>query len=131
LNNVRAKQGFTLLEAVVALALLTGGIIVMSQAIHALTRAEAKMEDASKVNRLAKEKLSEIVAVGDFTTTSGEFDAPNQDFRWELATADTGVTGLTGYELTVKDSTGNSYSDGWARTLVYAANTSTPGATTQ
>lgn len=127
MNSARAKRGFTLVEAVVALALLTGGIIFMSRAVGSLARAEAKMTDAEKVNRLAKQKLDEIVAVGDFTTTSGEFDAPDDKFRWELVSADTGVTGLTGYELKVTDSTGASFSDGWARTLVYAANTTTTG----
>lgn len=129
MNSARVKRAFTLLEAVVALALLTGGIIFMAQATHALARAEAKMTDAEKVNRLAKEKLDEIVALGDFTTTSGEFDAPEDKFRWQLSSADTGVTGLTGYELKVTDSTGQSFSDGWARTLVYAANTTTTGGT--
>ena len=110
-----------------ALALLAIGVVALSRGMASLARAENIMFDAENANRLAREKLNEIVAVGDFTQLTGPFDGKYVDFDWTLTQVDTGVTDLNGYRIQVKDRTGKSHRDGWAETMVYAATTATTG----
>ena len=119
------------MEVLAAIVLLTVGVIALSNAMAGLARAENVMVDSDKVNRLAKQKLDELVASGDFSTTSGSFDQPSDNFDWTLTQSDTGVTDLTGYSVKVKDHTGNVAREGYAETLVYLSTQTTTGAATQ
>jgi prepilin-type N-terminal cleavage/methylation domain-containing protein len=66
LNNVRqVKKGFTLVEVVVSVALLAIGIVVSLGSLSAMTKTEVKLRKTEEMNRLAVQKIEEVLAVGN------------------------------------------------------------------
>jgi type II secretory pathway pseudopilin PulG len=128
LNSARARRGFTYVEALVALALLALGVTALAKGMSAVARSENILRDAELGNRLARQKLDELTATGEWQSAeTGAFEAPYSDYDWRLTISDTGVTDLRGLSLTVTDRTGKAFRGGWAETLLYSTNTSGVG----
>jgi len=101
MSIAHSKRGFTILEAMVSLALTAVTIVGALGAIRAMTRSETIRMDTEYERRLAMEKYHEIVAVQDFTTASGDFNDRNDShYAWEMSTTPTSITNLV--TLTVK-----------------------------
>ncbi len=99
------RRGFTLIEAVVAIALLAIGITATIGALGSLTKAEVGVMEREKLHRLAIEKHQELVATGDYATGAleGEFAGFGRDgYQWEAAYGPTGIEGVN--RLTVQTS---------------------------
>ncbi|HDM38018.1 MAG TPA: type II secretion system protein [Candidatus Omnitrophica bacterium] len=80
------KQGFTLLEVMVAVAILSLGLSVVIHSFSTSLQALDTSLNLSKVALLAQKKLSEI-ELEDFLTeglTSGEFEEDYSDFSWQV-----------------------------------------------
>lgn len=81
----RHRQGFTLMEAVVALAVFAVGMLglggVFSQIVHANKASKQKQIAVS----LAERKLAQfrMTNAGELTRTSGTFGAPFENYTWE------------------------------------------------
>ena len=56
------RSGFSLVEALVAVVLAGGGIAALVSAIGATTRGESKAIQSEKMQRLAVQKLDEVIA---------------------------------------------------------------------
>jgi prepilin-type N-terminal cleavage/methylation domain-containing protein len=132
LNNVRqVKKGFTLVEVVVSVALLAIGIVVALGSLSAMTKTEVKLRKTEEMNRLAVQKIEEVLAVGNATTaeTSGTFDDYGYTgYEWSLEVAPSGTENLDTVRVTVTETLANSSSGVSVSSLLYTP-PSTTGAT--
>jgi prepilin-type N-terminal cleavage/methylation domain-containing protein len=103
LNNVSAKRGFTLVEVLVAAVLLAVGITALVGAISGLMRAERAVAEKDFIDRIAHEKLQELIATQAWQSEAGgTFDDERlRDYTWSLQETNVGVENLTGLTLTV------------------------------
>jgi prepilin-type N-terminal cleavage/methylation domain-containing protein len=91
----RAKSGFSLIEALVALVITGVGIAGLVGALGNAEHAESFNLRAEKMQKLAITKLDEILATKDFTTASGDFSLEGEpDFEWTMTDDTTSVTDL-------------------------------------
>jgi prepilin-type N-terminal cleavage/methylation domain-containing protein len=132
LNNVRqVKKGFTLVEVVVSVALLAIGIVVALGSLSAMTKTEVKLRKTEEMNRLAVQKIEEVLAVGNATTaeTSGTFDDYGYTgYEWSMEVAPSGTENLDTIRVTVTEASANSSAGVSVSSLLYTP-PSTTGAT--
>ncbi|MFY7883161.1 MAG: type IV pilus modification PilV family protein [Fimbriimonas sp.] len=132
MNNVRqVKKGFTLVEVVVSVALLAIGIVVSLGSLSAMTKTEVKLRKTEEMNRLAVQKIEEVLAVGNATTaeTSGTFDDYGYTgYEWSLEVAPSGTENLDTIRVTVTEASANSSAGVSVSSLLYTP-PSTTGAT--
>ena len=132
MNNVRqVKKGFTLVEVVVSVALLAIGIVVSLGSLSAMTKTEVKLRKTEEMNRLAVQKIEEVLAVGNATTaeTSGTFDDYGYTgYEWSLEVAPSGTENLDTIRVTVTEASANSSAGVSVSSLLYTPQ-STTGAT--
>ena len=132
MNNVRqVKKGFTIVEVVVSVALLAIGIVVSLGSLSALTKTEVKLRKTEEMNRLAVQKIEEVLAVGNATTaeTSGTFDDYGYTgYEWSLEVAPSGTENLDTIRVTVTEASANSSAGVSVSSLLYTP-PSTTGAT--
>jgi len=90
------KSGFTLLEVLVAVAILAIAMVAILkanvQSLDTLTRSR----ETSTASLLAASKLAEIEAVGvvNWNELRGDFGEDYPDYIWEVETSSTEVEGL-------------------------------------
>lgn len=98
------RRGFTLIEAMAAVALLGIGIAGAMGAIGSMTRTESQARLSEHLYTLAQEKLAELQATGQATTSSnGTFEDQNEpDSTWTLDVNTSGITDLDAITLTVE-----------------------------
>jgi len=83
MNSARAERGFTLIEVVVAIAILGIGLVVIIELFSGGLRLERTSEEYTKAVGYARMKMEEI----SFATSleegvqEGEFD---RDYRWQV-----------------------------------------------
>ena len=90
-------RGFTIVEALASIALISVGIVASLQTFGALAKADAREADAEEMQRLALRKYDDIVAAGGLTATasSGDFQDLNQPrFTWKARQSPTGTGNL-------------------------------------
>lgn len=93
----KAEKGFTLLELIVAIAILSFGLVGVLQAISAALAASRLAEDYSTAAILAEQKMAELsVSVEDLEAgeDSGDFGELFPRFAWSCRVEDSGVEGL-------------------------------------
>lgn len=97
------RRGFSLIEALVALVLAGGGIAALVSSMGVMQRSEARILLAEKMQRLAVEKLDEIVATQDTNAQSGDFqDRGENGFSWTVTDDTTSVENLEKITVQVK-----------------------------
>lgn len=99
-----AHKGFTLIEALAAIALLSIGIVGVLGGLSSLARGEARAREQELVQRLAIEKYDELVATAPDLAApqNGDFEDRNlTGFRWESQSEPTGVENLEAITVTV------------------------------
>ena len=93
--KIRA-QGFTLLEVLVAVAILAIAMVAILkanvQSLDTLTRSR----ETSTASLLAASKLAEVEAAGvaNWSESRGDFAEDYSDYTWEVETSSTEVEGL-------------------------------------
>jgi prepilin-type N-terminal cleavage/methylation domain-containing protein len=100
--TVSSKRGFTLIEALVAVAIASTGIVAALGGLSSLNAAEVRLLDKEQMNRLAFEKYDELVATQSFSSTNGDFTDRNENrFNWNSTVSTTGVDNLSVLTVTV------------------------------
>jgi prepilin-type N-terminal cleavage/methylation domain-containing protein len=133
-NRGLRKKGFTLIEAMAAVLILSIGIVAVYGGMNSLTRAEARARDQDLVQRLADEKYEELISTEPDLSApqNGNFDDRNlPDFNWEMESTPSGIESLQSITVRVEPRVANDQAPtGLASGLVYVPPvTSTTGAT--
>jgi general secretion pathway protein I len=89
-------QGFTLLEVLVAVAILAIAMVAILKANVQSLDTLTKSRETSTASLLAASKLAEIEAAGvaKWTELRGDFGEDYPDYTWEVETSSTEVEGL-------------------------------------
>ncbi len=96
------RRGFTLVELIVAVALLGIGIAACVACAGSATRASGMAEEYLAVELLAREKLADLQLNGvREPSASGDFGPERPGFTWALQAEPAGVTGVQRVRLAV------------------------------
>ena len=99
MSPTRHSKGFTLLEVMVALAIVGTLLVTLLYTVsHHLSVAE-RHEVVTKAVLLARDKLSQVKA--GTREAEGKFAPPNEDYNWRVDVSDNQYFGVTVYNLTV------------------------------
>ena len=128
---VKRRRGFTLVEAIVSVALLAVGIVAALSAIGQMTKTEGIVQEGERMRRLADEKLQELIATGDYQTiTEGDFTERGENrYSWSTVLDPTGVENLESLTVTVVHVNRRDDSGYQASQLIYIPPVATGGAT--
>ncbi|HEY3226492.1 MAG TPA: prepilin-type N-terminal cleavage/methylation domain-containing protein [Planctomycetota bacterium] len=99
----RFHAGFTLIEVLVALVVVTTALTIVAQGFLTGGRASVASQHETVAVFLAESKMAEIDLgiVSTQSSTSGTFEPEQPDFSWKTEVETTTVTGLTKLTLTV------------------------------
>jgi len=102
----RTARGFTLLEIMVALAIISVALVSLLALGNRSIGTHARLQQLTQATLLAQQRLStaEVEAsLGrlDRTLQEGAFDAPYTDYRWRMEFADTPLPSIKTITVTV------------------------------
>lgn len=98
------KSGFTLIEAMVTVALVAVGVVGVIGGFGALTASQTRAQESERMQRLAFQKYDELLATQGTTLTDlgGDFaDQGQAGLKWEASVQPTGVENLDSITVTV------------------------------
>lgn len=99
---MRSRRGLTMIEVVVAIALLGTGIAACVACIGSATQAAGRAEEFTAVQLLAREKLAELeLQGGQEGEASGDFGEERPGFGWQTLIMPAEVPGLEWVRLRV------------------------------
>jgi len=83
MNSRRAERGFTLIEIVVAIAILGIGLVVIIELFGGGLRLERTSEEYTKAAEFARMKMEDVSLATSLLegVEQGEFD---RDYRWQM-----------------------------------------------
>jgi len=104
---IRQRGAFTLLEVVLALAILTGSVVALGQVIHLAVRAADETNHLTQAELLAASKLAEVTAgiVPLDPVTDAPLDA-GREWTYSLSIEPTGIDTVVAVRVTVTRQTG-------------------------
>lgn len=104
-NRPRAlARGFTLVEVLVALAIVAFGLTALFTATNQTVRASAYLREKTLAQWIALNRITEARLEGSPPAdddVSGDIDYAGQTWRWELRTIETPVEGIVRLEARV------------------------------
>lgn len=116
---MHGKRGFSLIEVLVSIALAALVITAVMGGIGVFAKNSAKAIESETLQRLAYEKLQEIIATNDYNTTQGDYSERDIPYSWEASLETTGVEGLERLVVVISY-TGSDRDESWtSSTLVY------------
>lgn len=101
--RTQKNSGFTLLEVMIALAIVGIALVVMLGLVQRSVLANSRLQQLTRATLLAKQKMSEIehgVRLLD-ELQQGEFAEPNQGFSWRADYTPTPLTGIEQVDISV------------------------------
>lgn len=100
----RRARGFTLVEVMVALAIVAIGLIAAFNGIIQMAHSTAFLRERALADWIAMNQITEIRLSDNFPNV-GRFDGDTEfagrNWRWEAQVSETGVTGLRRIDLSV------------------------------
>lgn len=104
------NKGFTLLEIIVALAILSGVIITAIATLNYHISVTDRIKGVTTATMLARGKIEEIHILGAPAVHEGDFAPHFAEFHWIYRTEDTGFQGIKKMSLTVTGEKGETLS---------------------
>lgn len=97
------QRGFTLLEVMIALAIIAVALVVMLGLAQRSVLTNDRLQQMTRATLLAKQRMAEIEhRIGqDSSADRGEFEAPNQEYRWQKIVTPTPISGIVQVDLNV------------------------------
>ncbi len=95
-SGLPARRGFTLLEVIVSLAVLSIGLVAVLEAYGAAARVSLQDEFITTATFLAAGKMEEVLKEPYIAAASdeGDFGEEFPDFTWTVDAADSEIEGL-------------------------------------
>lgn len=100
----RPGRGFTLIEVMVALAIVSIGLIAVFNAIIQMAHSTSVLRERALADWIAMNEISAIRIAGNFPDV-GNFDGTTEfagrEWRWEAQISETGVSDLRRIDMSV------------------------------
>lgn len=93
----KRSRGFTLLEVMVALAIVALSLLAVSTSMNQMIKASQAMRDRTYASWIAQNRITELrlaVVTPDVGSSSGEVEYANADWAWRTVVSETGVDDL-------------------------------------
>ena len=100
---LRNSRGFTLLEVMIALAIVSIALVVMLGLTQRNILVSDRLHQMTRATLLAKQLMAEIESgtATDRSQNQGIFPAPNQRFNWRTSYTPTPISGIEQLDLSV------------------------------
>ncbi|OGP13453.1 MAG: hypothetical protein A2054_05365 [Deltaproteobacteria bacterium GWA2_55_10] len=106
MKNQARDKGFTLIEVVAALAILSGAVVMLLSSFNYHLGAAARSRDEVLSTVLGMEKIEEMRLAGGKGGLEGDFGEAYPEFRWTLLEEDSGLKGVKRNEFKVTNGKG-------------------------
>ena len=100
----KSERGFTLIEVMVALAIVAFSLTAIAAAMNQMIDAANTMRERTFASWIAQNKIAEIRLANvlpEVSTSSGELDFGNSRWTWRAVVADTGVENFRRVDVSV------------------------------
>lgn len=99
LTSSRSNSGFTLLEVMIALAIVGTALVTCLGLTNSCLRSHEQVQRITTATMLAQHKMSELEAAArrkelDSVATQGQWSQPYNQYHWEITYFDTPVKGV-------------------------------------
>jgi general secretion pathway protein I len=101
---MRRKRGFTLLEVMVALAIVSIGLIAAFNAVIQMAHSTTTLRERAFADWIAMNQLTELRVAGEFPDVGrfdGDVEFAGREWRWEASVSETGVEDLRRVDISV------------------------------
>lgn len=101
---VRKQRAFTLLEVMVALAIVAFSLTALSASMNQMINTAYSMRERTYASWIAQNKIAEMRlanTVPDTSPSSGEVDYANSTWAWRAVVSETGVENLFRVDVAV------------------------------
>ena len=82
----RNRQGFSLIEVLVSVVILSTGIVAVLYSFDASISALAASRDGMRIDLLLRQKLDEVLWKGLPPASGGAFAGSDSEFSWQVST---------------------------------------------
>lgn len=99
-NPKKKKQGALLIEVLLTIAVMTGGLVLIIQSFVASLRASVYTSDYSLAILLTQNKMTELLQLGsvkDSLHEEGSYPEPYEKFQYDLKTKNINEDSETGF----------------------------------
>ncbi len=104
-SNQRNSAGFTLLEIMIALAIISIALTVLLSLGNRTIAVHDRLQKITQATLLAQHKMSEVESSSTSVTLTGDergvFDEPNDMFSWKIDYSDTPLPSIKMVSVTV------------------------------
>lgn len=100
----RRERGFTLLEVLIALMIISISLVAIAGEMISMLNAANTMQERTYASWIAHNKVTELRlanVVPEVSTSSGELDYANREWAWRAVVAETGVENLFRVDVTI------------------------------
>ena len=101
---MRAERGFTLIEVMVALAIVAFSLTAVAASMNQMIDAANTMRDRTYASWIAQNKIAEMRLANvlpEVSTTSGEVDYGYARWEWRAVVSETGVENFMRVDVSV------------------------------
>ena len=105
-----SDRGFTLLEVLVALAIVGLSLMAISGKMLQMLNGASTMRDRTYASWIAQNKIAEMRLeniLPEVSSSSGEVDYANMTWRWRAVVSESGIENLFRVDVEVFDATGD------------------------
>ncbi len=102
--KLRTSRGFTLLEVMVALTIVSLSLIFVATSMSQMVFEAQTMRDRTYASWIAHNKLAEMRLAGtmpEVSTTSGEVEYGNTSWEWRAVVSETGVENFMRIDVSI------------------------------